>query len=260
MILLFQPAEEIGTGAIAVCSDPRFEALKPDWAFALHNLPDIPRGQAHVPQGLVSAPSVGLLLQLSGLEAHASTPEAGRSPAPAVAQLMDALPALSHGTFPAPDFKLVTLCHAALGTPAFGIAPGQAEMRVTCRTTSDADLEGLVQDVQALAQDAASRQGLDLKVTHQDPFLAGINDPKAAAILTEAAQDVGLSVSSGTPLRASEDFGRFGHGARAAMLLLGAGPGPMLHHPEYDFDDGLIAPGATLLANGARLALAAQKS
>ena len=54
-------------------------------------------------------------------------------------------------------------------------------------------------------------------------------------------------------MRPSEDFGRFGHAARAAMLFLGAGTGhPALHDPDYDFPDDLIAPGVRIFARIAR--------
>jgi metal-dependent amidase/aminoacylase/carboxypeptidase family protein len=45
-----------------------------------------------------------------------------------------------------------------------------------------------------------------------------------------------------TPMRWSEDFGRFGtDGAKAAMLYIGAGvTQPQLHNPDYDFPDALI--------------------
>jgi metal-dependent amidase/aminoacylase/carboxypeptidase family protein len=47
------------------------------------------------------------------------------------------------------------------------------------------------------------------------------------------------------PLRASEDFGRFGQRAPAAMFFLGAGENhPSLHNPDYDFPDDLIGIGA----------------
>jgi metal-dependent amidase/aminoacylase/carboxypeptidase family protein len=39
VILLFQPAEEDGSGAQKVFSDTKFAAFNPDYFFALHNLP-----------------------------------------------------------------------------------------------------------------------------------------------------------------------------------------------------------------------------
>lgn len=48
-------------------------------------------------------------------------------------------------------------------------------------------------------------------------------------------------------MRASEDFGQFGHGAKAALFLLGAGRDvPDLHNPDYDFPDALIGLGVTI--------------
>lgn len=252
VVLMFQPAEEDGSGAIAVCADPAFARLTPDWAFAIHNEPDIPHGIAHVPDGLASAPSVGLRIALTGTEAHACAPETGVSPGAAMADLMTALPALSSGEFPSGDYRLVTLTHARLGESAFGIAPGRGEVLVTCRTTSDASLAALVEQVRADCTRIAARSHLSVDITEHDGFLAGINAPAAVAILRQSATDAGLDAIPGLPLRASEDFGRFGHECPSAMLLLGAGPGPALHNPDYDFDDTLIAPGAALLTRAAR--------
>ncbi|MGB3406418.1 MAG: amidohydrolase [Jannaschia sp.] len=252
IILMFQPAEEDGSGAIAVCADPAFAALAPDWAFALHNEPDIPRGQAHVPVGLASAPSVGLRIALSGKEAHACAPWTGTSPALVMAGLVTALPTRRRGDFPNHDYRQITVCHARLGSPNFGIAPGDAVVQATLRTASDVELDALVTLVRADAEEAASYRGVTCTITEHDRFLAGVNDPAAAAILTEAATEAGLDTSPGNPLLASEDFGRFGHDCPAAMLLLGAGPGPALHNPDYDFDDDLIAPGAAILLGAAR--------
>ncbi len=249
VVLMFQPAEEDGSGAIAVCNDPRFAAIAPDWAFALHNEPDIARGIAHIPDGLASAASVGLHIALSGAEAHACAPETGMSPGPAMAALMTALPAMSSGMFPQANYRLVTLTHAAMGAPAFGIAPGQGSLYITCRTTSDVSLATLVDEARARAEETATAHKLTCQITEHDAFLAGINDPRAAHILREAARTAGLDAIPGLPLRASEDFGRFGHDCPSAMMLLGAGPGPALHNPDYDFDDTLIAPGAQTLVN-----------
>ena len=54
-------------------------------------------------------------------------------------------------------------------------------------------------------------------------------------------------------MRASEDFGRFGHGSRSAMFFLGSGERhPALHNPDYDFPDDLIPIGAKVFMRTVR--------
>src|SRR3546814_6814454 len=48
VVLMFQPAEEDGSGAAAVIADPRFREIAPDLALSLHNLPGLPfRSEEH---------------------------------------------------------------------------------------------------------------------------------------------------------------------------------------------------------------------
>jgi hippurate hydrolase len=47
------------------------------------------------------------------------------------------------------------------------------------------------------------------------------------------------------PRSASEDFAYFLEQRPGAFLFIGAGEGPPLHSPRYDFNDALIAPAAT---------------
>src|SRR5690606_35881140 len=42
VVLLFQPAEENGAGAVQVLKDKKFKKITPDYVFALHNLPGYP--------------------------------------------------------------------------------------------------------------------------------------------------------------------------------------------------------------------------
>ncbi len=249
VVLLFQPAEENGAGAAAVIADPAFAALRPDWAFALHNMPGLPLGQVRAAAGPANCASVGLRITLSGRTAHASMPGDGISPAPALAALMPALTALGPGGTLGEGFRLVTVTHARLGEPAFGIAPGFAELWVTLRTLGDADMVPLRQMAVGLAQDQARQHGLGLAVSWHDDFAACTNDPAAVDQIRAAAAATQTPFAlPDAPMRASEDFGRFAQtGARAAMFLLGAGEGrPALHNPDYDFPDALIGPGVVM--------------
>ena len=244
VVLLFQPAEEDGTGAAAVLADPAFAPLRPDWAFALHNMPGLPLGQVQVAAGPANCASVGLRLHLLGRTAHAATPDTGLSPAHAMAELIPALGALGAGGALGPDFRLVTLTHARLGEPAFGISPGEAEVWATLRTLQDSDMAALKHSAVALAQGIAARHGLTLSLQWHDDFAACFNDPEAVAQIRAATDWVAPKEA----MRASEDFGRFrGPQTQAAMFLLGAGPQtPALHSPDYDFPDVLIEQGATI--------------
>ena len=246
VILLFQPAEETGAGARAVLADPRFDSLRPDWAFALHNMPGLGLGQIAVAAGPASCASVGLHLRWQGREAHASSPETGLSPAHAVASLMAALAPFSTPGPVTDGFRLATLCHLSMGARAFGIAPASAEAMVTLRAISDAGLERFERDIATLAEHQAG--ALALQISRHDHFNASINDPHASRIVARAADALGLVKGCfALPMRASEDFGAFSAVTRTALFFIGAGEGhPALHDPEYDFPDALIAPAQAL--------------
>jgi len=246
--LLFQPAEETGAGAAAVLADERFQALAPDFAFACHNLPGLPLGAVALRAGPVNCASRGMRIVLTGRTAHASTPELGVSPMAALAELMPALTALGRGGALDAGFTLATVTHAEMGAPAFGVAPGGAEIWVTLRALVDAGMATLCDEAERLARRVAAEAGLSVEIAYDDVFAHCENAPEAVAALRAALDAEGLAHSEGgLPMRASEDFGRFGHRARAAMVFLGTGEThPGLHNPDYDFPDALIGLGARI--------------
>lgn len=249
VVLMFQPAEEDGFGAAAVVADPNYAAIKPDWAFAIHNLPGLPFGHAALKSGVVNCASQGLRIVLTGKTAHASQPENGSSPGLALAQLIPELAALGQGGPLGPDYRLVTITHAKLGEPAFGIAPGEAELWATLRAIADDKMAALRAAAIALAETEAAGQGLKVSFSHHDDFAASVNNPDATRQLQRALE--ALAVPHGEadlPMRASEDFGRFGQpGTRSAMLFLGVGEShAALHNPDYDFPDSLIPLGVQI--------------
>ena len=66
VVLLFQPAEERGEGAMKVLQDSKFKALQPDRVFALHNLPGFPRGSVVIREGCFASASRGMAVELHG--------------------------------------------------------------------------------------------------------------------------------------------------------------------------------------------------
>ncbi|AXV15695.1 amidohydrolase [Neorhizobium sp. SOG26] len=253
VVLMFQPAEEDGSGAAAVLADERFSKVKPDYSFSLHNFPGLPLGHVWLKEGVVNCASRGLKIKLSGRTAHASMPETGISPAPAVAQLMTALTSLSRGTVAGEDLVLATVTHAVIGEPAFGIAPGYAEVWVTLRTITDDEMATLTNTAETLVRKVAGDGELEFQLEYHDIFDHSENSPEATRILRAALEAEGISHEPGLALRASEDFGRFAAVSKSAMFFLGAGENlAALHNPNYDFPDDLIPIGTRIFMRAAR--------
>ena len=254
--LLFQPAEETGAGAAAVLADHAFSAIRPDMALSLHNLPGLPFGEVALREGPVNCASRGLRITLSGKTAHASTPQDGLSPMAAMVRLMPALAALGQGGALDDSFRLVTITHARLGEPAFGIAPGHGEIWATLRTLRDEAMAALVEEAERLVAREAAETGLGHALAYEDVFTHCENHPEAVALLRRALDAEGIAHRPGEPMYASEDFGRFATLSRSAMFFLGAGTDhPRLHNPDYDFPDDLIAIGARVFLRAVREAL-----
>ena len=254
VVLMFQPAEETGNGAAGVTADPRYERIQPDFAFSLHNLPGTPLGHVRLKEGVVNCASRGMRIVLTGKTAHSSMPETGTSPMPAISEVMPALPALGSGSFAEDDFSMLTVTHASMGEAVFGIAPGRAEVWATLRTRLDGRMADLCEAAESLARRIAAQQGLSCEIDYHEIFVASLNAPEAVGHLRAALDAEGISHDEAElPMRASEDFGRFGHGSRSAMFFLGSGERhPALHNPDYDFPDDLIPIGAKVFMRTVR--------
>lgn len=254
VILMFQPAEETGAGAAAVIADPEFASLRPDFSFALHNLPGLPLGAAGIRPGAFNFASEGLRIRLEGKTAHASQPENGKSPAAALCALVSGLPELPARSGLDSDQALVTLVHARLGEAAFGIAPGEADVWATLRSVSDDMQSRLMQAARYMAIDTAKTHGLAIELGTEDRFAACYNDSDATLYVERAFDSEGVAVTPiDPPFRWSEDFGLFGSVSKSALFVLGAGVDtPSLHNPDYDFPDELIPLGVRLFERIAR--------
>ena len=241
VILLFQPAEETGVGAQAILEDERWSEIRPDYAFAYHNVPGRPLGEIGLCPGHGNCASRGMRILLEGKSSHAAAPEDGLSPAGAMADLIRILPSLGGGIIGDDDFALCTLTHARLGEPTFGVAPADGELLATLRTTTNERMEALISST--LSELERAKGNLKAETEWHDVFPAVFNDYDASCIARKAAADLGLAIRDmDAPMRWSEDFGRIGRdGAKAALLYIGSGENqPQLHNPDFDFPDTLL--------------------
>jgi amidohydrolase len=255
-VLLFQPAEETGAGARRVLDDPAFAPLRPDRVLGVHNLPGYPLGTVVLRDGPFAAASRGLTVFLEGASSHAAEPEAGRSPAQAAAQLVQALGALPQFETSLGAAAKVTVVGIDVGGPHFGTSPGAGRVMVTLRSHADQVMDRLAARCHELAAGIAAAHGLKHRLAWSEIFPATVNDPETVGRVAAAAESLGLDVARpARPFAWSEDFGHFTADHPGALVGLGAGEDlPALHHPDYDFPDDLLPFGVAFW----RAALAAQ--
>ncbi len=248
-VLLFQPAEETGAGAARVLEEPRLQALQPDIAFALHNVPGFPLGSVVLRDGVFASTAKSLRVDLEGRTSHAAEPERGVSPTAAVSEILTAWPDVPGEVAETGEFALVTVVHARVGEVALGTTPGAATVIATLRAHSPDVMERLSRRCEAIASDAARAHGLAMSSEWLEEFPCTINDPEANSLVERAAREAGLPVvRMPEPFRWTEDFGRFTGAFGGAMFGLGAGEeSPPLHHPQYVFPDELLPLGSSLL-------------
>ncbi|MFQ3187633.1 amidohydrolase [Marinomonas primoryensis] len=248
VVLCFQPAEETGMGATQVVNDVRFAALKPDYAFALHNYPGLELGKVAVRAGTFNCASRGMIIHLKGKTSHAAHPENGVSPANAMCQIIQEL-----NTLPAKltqqgieRRQWVTVIHAKLGDVAFGTAPGDAVVMATLRSETNEGMQTLIEHAEAFSQTLAAQERLSIRFEYDDVFQASVNSQIGCDLVVSACEITQTPcLLLDEPMRWSEDFGQFTATAKeGAMFALGAGQtSPQLHNPDYDFPDSLIPTG-----------------
>lgn len=242
---IFQHAEEIGGGGAACAQLLEEEGI--DEVYAFHSMSGYPRGAVCLRDGTMNCASRGMIIQLEGAPAHASTPELGRNPALAVAHLVDAIPTLTRPE----EHRGVVLCtviQIAVGEPAFGMSAHKGRLLLTLRAQYEAELEALQRALEERVAQEAARHDLWCTLEYQDVFPETANHPAGVERVRCAAAGLGLPVvEMGEPMRASEDFGYYLKKAPGAIFLLGNGEAyPPIHSVDFDFPDEHISTACAL--------------
>ncbi len=247
VVLLYQPAEEIGQGAEWVLNDEKFEEIKPDYVYALHNLPKFKLGQVLIRDKNFAAASKGLIIRLKGKTAHAAHPERGIPPSVAVAELIIGLRELKNNEA-IKDFSLVTIIHAKIGERAFGTTPGYAELMATLRSVRNDDMDLMTTEAEELISSIAKKHNLKNEIEWVEEFPATINNKDCVDIVRKSAEENGFSIHEvEDPFRWSEDFGQFTSRFPGALFGIGSGENHApLHNPTYDFPDEIILTGTKM--------------
>lgn len=251
IVLLFQPAEETGKGAYNVINDAKFKTLKPDYCFALHNIPKEPLHTIiSLKQGF-SAEVISFALDIKGKECHAAEPENGTNPALVIAKIISNLSALNNNNPEDNNFSILTPVHIKMGEKSYGISPAKASIHYTIRTWNTEVMNALKATIETIVSSETSLHQVGYKLAWLEHFPASKNNTTCNNLILKAAKKQNFNIQERKyPFKFGEDFGWFSKTYKTAMFGIGAGLDcKPLHNAAYNFPDEILETGLKMFQN-----------
>lgn len=246
--LLFQPAEEVGEGASQMLGDKKMQSIQPDFAFALHNLPQFKIGHVILKSGVFAAASTGIIFKLKGKPTHASHPKDGINPSFAISQLIHLMHETPQMHTALEEAFQITIVGFNAGQKAFGTSAADGELYATLRAYNNSIMERICQLIEKKSAAIAKQNQLELEISYTEGFAAVNNDEEATRIVEKVCKKLRIKTHPADhPFPWSEDVGEFSKYYPLCLFGLGAGKNqPQLHNQDYDFPDSLIEKGVDI--------------
>lgn len=268
LMMIAQPAEELGLGAPAMLADGLFTRFpEPDANIALHVNPTLASGKVGYTEGFALAAVDSVDITVHGSGGHGAYPHTTRDPVVIAAHIVTALQTLVARNVNPQEPAVVTVGSIQAGAK-HNIISDRAEMKLTVRTYSDDVRKILLEGIERIAKGQAETFGApepDVKF-ERDYIPSTYNDPAlsqqlSAAIGAAIGKD---NVTTLTPVMGGEDFAHYSRtkakipsfifwlgAVEPAKVALGD-PLPSLHSPLFAPDaDATIETGVEAMTAAA---------
>ncbi|MGE3809229.1 MAG: amidohydrolase [Gemmataceae bacterium] len=159
LMLVGQPAEELGLGAKQMLADGLFERFpKPDLCFGLHCDGRYPHGHVNYREGQMQANVDEVDILVKGKGGHGAAPHAAIDPVVIAARIVIDLQTISSREMNPADPVVVTVGSIHGGTK-HNIIPNDVKLQLTVRTSSDPSRKKVLDAIARIAKGAAMVAG-----------------------------------------------------------------------------------------------------
>jgi len=250
---IFQPAEEGGGGGRVMVEEGLFERFPVEAVYGLHNAPRYPTGKFFTRPGPVMAAAASFDLHITGRGAHAARPESGLDAIVAAAHVVTALQSVVSRTISPFDTAVVSVTQIHRGD-AYNIIPEDVQIRGNCRSYRTEVMDQIEATIRRVAENTAAAYGTTARLDFRRGYPPLVNHARETEIACDAAALVVGEPNvdrNGAPRMASEDFSYMLEARPGAFIFLGNGDSEGscdVHNPRYDFNDEILAVGASYFA------------
>ncbi len=238
--LIFQPAEEIGKGAL-LCAE-LIQEKQISEVYGLHNIPGKECKKVLLRKNTFSCASVGVKIEYIGKPTHAAYPENGINPALAFSKLILKLEDLTKSYRKENEVLMATIIGLNLGSDQFGLSAYSGNLNLTVRGQDQKSFESYLNAIKEQAEYIAELYSLSCSISETDYFPATVNDDSCVSRLEEICKKENISYEYlDEPMRWSEDFAYYTQKCKGAFFGIGDGLSyPQLHNDKFEFNDGII--------------------
>jgi amidohydrolase len=257
-VVIFQPAEEGGAGAMAMIDDGLIDQFGIEQVYGMHNWPGLPVGAFALRKGPLMAAADEITITIEGKGGHAALPHLCVDPLVVGAQIVTALQTIPSRNVDPLDSSVVSITRFEAGT-ANNIIPQSAWLNGTVRTLKAATRDMVEKRIHEIANGLAAAAGVTARVEYRRGYPPTVNHSAqtdfAAGIARKVAGDSHVDLNA-PPTMGSEDFSFMLEARPGAFIFIGNGDTATLHHPAYDFNDAVLPYGMSYWVELVETALA----
>ncbi|MBP1852205.1 M20 aminoacylase family protein [Rhizobium halophytocola] len=245
VIVIFQPAEEGGRGAVAMIDDGLMERFGIEEVYGMHNMPGIPLGQFAIRKGGIMAAPDKFTITLHGRGGHGAEPHNTIDPIVVGSQIVGALQVIAARNADPLRSVVVSVTKFHSGT-AHNIIPEDAVLGGTVRTLDENVRDLAEKRIREIAEGIAAAHGATVSIDYERACPVTSNHPEETVYAADAAIEIAGPANVETDVDASmagEDFSFMLQARPGAYIWIGNGDSAGLHNPAYDFNDEAIPHG-----------------
>ncbi|MEO0633195.1 MAG: M20 aminoacylase family protein [Pseudomonadota bacterium] len=245
VVVIFQPAEEGGGGGREMCEDGMMERWGIQEVYGMHNWPGRPVGEFAIRTGPFFAATDLLEITFEGRGGHAAKPQETVDTTLMASHAVTALQSIVSRNADPIDRIVVSITSFETSSKAFNVIPQRVEIMGTVRTMS-AEMRDLAEKrVNEICQGIATTFGGTVNVHYLRNYPVMVNHDEQTAFAADVARSISGQCDEAPLVMGGEDFAFMLEERPGAYILVGNGDTAMVHHPEYDFNDGAIPAGCS---------------
>lgn len=241
--LVFQPAEEIGKGALAMIEDGVLENPTVNYAIGLHVWNEKPLHWVGIASGPIMAGSDMFTIRLHGKGGHGAAPHQAIDSIVAAACVVNSLQSIVARNID-PLSQAVVSVGTIHGGTASNILPESVEISGTIRYFNSSTQELIHQRIHEITKGIASAHNCTTEVEIIQSTRPVCNDKRITEIASEAITGLrlGLEVDREYRTLLSEDMSFFLERVPGVYLFFGSGNKDEKsrfphHHPKFNFEE-----------------------